>query len=460
MIVLRDYQENAIGALRSSLAAQRRVLLVSPTGSGKTVMFSYIASRAAQNNLRVGIFAHRAELIDQISRTLRQFKVSHAMITSGCKFVPNMQVYVCSAQTYARKPHRWPQFDLGIIDEAHHCTTGSTWGACMERSPDARWIGVTATPERLDGRGLAESFDSMVLGPDTRTLIEAGALADYRLFAPPSVDLSAVHTVAGDYNKGELADVVDTPTVTGDAVRHYTKYLAGAPSVAFCVSVAHAEHVAEQFRAAGYTSARVDGAMKQSERKRVIKAFSEGRLNVLTSADLISEGFDVPGIHGAILLRPTQSLALYLQQVGRALRTAPGKDRAIILDHAGNCGRHGLPDQPRDWSLEAAPRTKRKLKLEIPVRQCEACYTAFDSSRHECPECGWRPAPAERKVEQVDGELTEIDRSVAMIQRKREQGSAKSMDALIALGRQRGMKNPEGWARHVMAAREKKRMTA
>lgn len=453
MIQLRPYQDTLVAAIRSSLASHSRVLAVSPTGSGKTVTFSYIASRARERGKRIGIFAHRAELLDQISKTLKQFNVPHGMITSGASFVPGQSVYVCSAQTYAKRvgTARAPVFDLGIIDEAHHCTDGSTWGKCMVASPDARWIGVTATPERLDGRGLAESFDDMVLGPTPRELIAAGALSDYRLFCPSTIDLTGVHTVAGDYNRGELAEAVDRPSVTGDAVRHYTTYLNGAPSAAFCVSILHAQHVAEEFRAAGYKAASVDGKMDPSERARIVGEFSRGELNVLTSCDLISEGFDVPGMHGAILLRPTQSLSLFMQQVGRALRTAPGKERAIIMDHAGNVGRHGLPDADREWSLEGRRKGEKRAPVES-VRQCERCACAFESRRSECPECGWRPAVNIREIEKVDGELTEVDKDAA---RERaaviaSQAKARDLDSLMALG------HSEQRARHILAAREEK----
>ncbi len=463
MITLRPYQNDLVEAIRAEMANVGRVLAVAPTGAGKTVLFSYIASRAAQRGKRIGIFAHRAELLEQISRTLKLFGVSHGIISSGTTFVPRQSVYVCSAQTYARRAERMPVFDIGVIDEAHHCTAGSTWGKCMARSPEAKWLGVTATPERLDGRGLRESFDSMVLGPSVRTLIDAGALADYRLFAPPGVDLSGVHTVAGDYNRGELAAAVDRPAVTGDAVRHYAKHLNGAPSVAFCVSIAHAEHVAEQFRAAGYRATSVDGKLESEERARRIADFAQGRLNVLASCDLISEGFDVPGIHGAILLRPTQSLALYLQQVGRALRPAPGKTRATIMDHAGNAGRHGLPDQERAWSLDGRDRKTKGPKDAEAVRQCESCFAAYPAAQHKCPECGWMPAAKPRKVDTVDGDLAEVDtaavrqRAPEVVQRLAEQGNARSLEKLVELGRMRGMRDPVGWANHVISAREAKR---
>lgn len=461
MIQLFDDQEWLVGRARESLATHRRVLVQSPTGSGKTVMFSYMTGRARSRGKRVGIFAHRAELLRQISAALARFDIPHGFIAAGHTYIPRQSVYVVSAATYARRENM-PTFDFGIIDEAHHATSGSTWGRCMEQSPEAKWLGVSATPERLDGRGLGEMFDDLVIGLSIRELMDKGRLCDYRLFAPPGPDLSSVHTVAGDFNRGELAAAMDRATITGDAVRHYTKHLHGAPSVAFCTSVAHAAHVAEEFRAAGYTAAHVDGGMEDGERARVIGDFRAGKINVLSSCDLISEGFDVPGIHGAILLRPTQSLALYLQQVGRAFRVEKGKASAIILDHAGNTlgpSGHGLPDAEREWSLAGRDR-KAKKPMDETVRQCERCFAAFSSRHHACPECGWIPAPKPRTIETRDGELEEVDlaraREEMIASRRVEQGSAKGLDQLIELGRRRGMKNPEGWAKHVMTARERR----
>lgn len=438
MIHLRPYQQYFIDGLRESLARNRAVLGVAPTGSGKTVCFSYIASRARERGKRIGIFAHRAELLDQISRTLKQFRVPHGMITAGVTVDRRHSVYVCSAQTYARRGVQVPPFDLGVIDEAHHCTSGSTWGKCMDRSPGARWIGVTATPERLDGRGLGETFDDMVMGPSVSSLIEAGNLSPYRLFTPSHIDLSAVHTLGGDFKRDESEAAVDKPAITGDVVKHYRKHLNGAPTVVFCVSVAHAQHVADEFRAQGFTAASVDGKMSRDERKSVIDAFAYGRLSILTSADLISEGFDVPGIHGAILLRPTKSLSLYLQQVGRALRPHDGKQTAIILDHVGNCERHGLPDEEREWSLEGRSKAKTSAPSET-TRECEQCFCRFSLFLRKCPECGFELQLKAREIEQRDGELKEVDLEAARAARKPKsefavaQARARSKDALVDL---------------------------
>ncbi len=231
MIELRPYQSAMVSGIRDALTRNQRVLGVAPCGAGKTVMFSYIASRARERGRKIGIFAHRAELLYQISATLRQFNVPHGAITAGMPLDRRHSVFVISAQTYARRLPQMPVFDLGIVDEAHHATSGSTWGKCMSRSPNARWIGVTATPQRLDGRGLSESFDGMVMGPTMAALIEQGALSKYRLFAPPPIaDLSGVHTLGGDFKKDELAAAMDKPAITGGALKYYRRTLDGAPS--------------------------------------------------------------------------------------------------------------------------------------------------------------------------------------------------------------------------------------
>lgn len=411
MIRLFPDQEDLVAGLRVAMSQHRRVLAVAPTGFGKTVVLSYMTSRARERGRRIGIFAHRAELLEQISGALRQFRVPHGVIAAGCNPDRRHSVFVCSAQTYARRLAHMPRFDLGIVDEAHHATNGSTWGKCMEHSPGAKWIGVTATPERLDGRGLAETFDDMVIGPTVRQLIDSGRLSDYRLFAPNDVSREGIRMLGGDFNKGQAAEAADKPRVTGNVIRHYARHLNGAPTAAFCVTVAHAEHVAEEFRAAGYRAASLDGKMDATTRANIVRDFREGRLNVITSAELLSEGFDVPGMYGALLIRPTKSLALYLQQVGRALRKAPGKDKATIVDHVGNSNDdtgHGLPCLEREWSLEGRADAKAKQAVSS-ARECGKCFARVPISRMSCPECGTVFPRHVRELEQVEGELIEQD---------------------------------------------------
>ena len=442
MVNLFPDQDDLADAIRHSMLKHQRTLAVAPTGFGKTILFSYITSRARERGKRIGIFAHRAELTAQISEALRRFRVPHGIIGPGGA-TPDLRhtVFVISAQTYARRVASMPEFDLGIVDEAHHATSGSTWGQCMARSPNAKWLGVTATPERLDGRGLKETFENMVMGPTTAQMIEMGRLSRYRLFAPGGMDTSSVHTLGGDFNRGELAEAADKPAITGNAIEHYRKYLDGAPTVAFCVGIKHAAHVAESFRDAGYSAASIDGKMHPDDRARIVRDFKSGAISVLTSSDLISEGFDLPGMMGAILLRPTKSLSLYLQQVGRALRTAPGKDAAVILDHAGNsdADRHGLPCQDREWSLDGRAGGKQKGEVST-YRECGVCFARVPMTRAECPECKTVFPIRVREIEEVAGQLGEVDVDArreeakrAISPERRAQQKTRTRDGLIEL---------------------------
>lgn len=474
MIRLRPYQEQCIAGLRGAFSAgYHSPLLVSPTGSGKTVMFSYLTGRLLAAGKRVALLCHREELVDQISRTLSDFDVRHGLITAGSLYDRRLMAHVASVFTLARRMDRVAVPDYVICDEAHHCIGASTWGkvvaAWRAKNPALRLIGVTATPERLSGEGLGEVFDEMVLGPTTGELIELGSLAPYRLFAPhQAVDLSGVHMRGGDFARNELAGALDKPAIIGSAVGEYRAKMDGMPAVAFCVSIEHAQHTAEQFRAQGYRAMCLDGKMDKTLRRDVVRDFAAGRINVITSCDLISEGFDIPGIVGAILLRPTWSLALYLQQVGRALRTAPGKDAAIILDHVGNAARHGLPDDPRNWSLLGREeRKKKKGEQEVATRQCMpweqapgrmvgGCYAVSPAAASKCRECGAPFQVKSRVIEEVAGTLSEVEIAKMRRTAAREQAAAKTLEDLIEVGRARGFRSPEGWARHIVAARQAK----
>jgi len=453
MITLRPYQEQCIAGLRGAFARGFRApLLVSPTGSGKTVMFSYLCGRLQSAGKRVVVLVHREELIEQVSRTLTAFGVKHGIIAAGCYYDRRLLVHVASVFTLVKRLASVEKPDYVIADEAHHAIAASSWGKVIEAWL-TRTIGVTATPCRLSGEGLNEVFDEMVLGPTVAELIDAGALSDYRLFAPPiQADLSGLHTRGGDFARGEAAAAMDKPAVVGDAVQHYRRLCDGAPAVAFCVSVEHAEHVAEQFREAGYAAASIDGKMDRADRRRVVSDFSSGVLNVMTSCDLISEGFDVPGIVAAIGLRPTQSLGLCLQQWGRALRPADGKSHAILLDHVGNAARHGLPDDPRDWSLQGREKRKGKAQDDGPAcRQCPRCYAVASLAATKCPECGHLFPVAARTVAEVDGNLEEVDLEARRRELARAQAAAKTAEDMVAkLG------YSSGRAAHILEARAEK----
>ena len=472
MIALRPYQTDAVQAVRQAYAQHKRApLLVLPTGGGKTTIFSYVTNSATAKGRTVYLLCHRAELVKQIAATLARFGCHHQVIAPGpvirqCQveqFKAHGRTYVkagapalvASVQTLVKRlgSPDLPEPDIIVVDEAHHLTTDSTWGRIVNAFPRAKLLPVTATPCRLDGKGLgigAGGFaDELVMGPTMRELIEAGFLSPYRIFAPPNaLDLTGVRTRAGDYAKDQLANAVDKPSITGDAVQHYQRLASGKRAVAFCVSVAHAQHVAHEFAGAGIPAEFLDGTLDALERDRIMKRFEAGETKVLASCDLISEGVDVPAIEVAILLRPTQSLSLYIQQVGRALRTFPGKAEAIILDHVGAVVTHGLPDEDREWSLDGVKKGKRHAandnEPEVKISTCPKCFT-IHLPAPTCPTCGHEYPIKERKIEQAEGTLQEItaDQIEALRRQKRiMQGQAQTVEQLVAqgIGRFRAMK--------------------
>lgn len=459
MIQLYDYQARLISQLRSSIRAGiLRNLLVSPTGSGKTIIFAYLVSRLARNGKRVVIMAHRKELLDQISGALQKFNVNHQVIGPGAVYNGLHLVHVCSVFSVIRKLDIMIPPDYVIIDEAHHAIPGSSWGKCLERWSKAVTCGVTATPERLSGEGLDHFFDNMIMGPTVAELIEGGYLSPYRMYAPPrQIDTSVLHVRGGDFVRSEASDMMNRPHIHGDAIGHYKKHLNGAPAIAFCTDVKHAESFAVQCRAEGLRAASIDGTLSKADRDQRTGDFAAGRLHILVSCDLINEGYDVPGAMGCINLRPTESLSLCLQQWGRVLRYQPGKT-AIILDHVGNSMRHGLPDMDREWALQGSKR-KGKSKRDpddFPVKNCPRCGTVNLSSEPICVGCGHKFEIKARDILQVDGELTEIEEQEKLSFRA-QRAKAQDFNALVEIGMMRGMKNPHGWARHVLNARESRR---
>lgn len=452
-MTLRPYQNQLANDIRAAFGSgANRPLAVSPTGSGKTVLFSYITSQVLKRGSRVIIVAHRREILDQISATLKRVGVPHGFIQAG-KSASIQPAMVASIQTLARRLDTVPAPDLVIIDEAHHSVSKS-YVQMFAAWPTAKFIGVTATPERLDGKGLGAMFDRMVMGPSVQWLIDNGFLAQPVYYAPREVvDLSQVHTVAGDFDRSEAEEIVDTPRITGDAVTHYVRFCNRQRAVAFCISVAHAQHVADTFNSCGIPSASIDGTLDPEVRKQRVEDLTAGKILVLTSCELISEGFDLPAVNAAILLRPTYSLSMHLQQLGRALRPYPGKANAIILDHVGNCLRHGLAEQERDWDLSGREKRLKKSSL-VETKQCSKCFAIFAGT--VCPQCGSQREIAVREIEEVDGELQRL--SIEDISKKREErreeGKCKTLDDFRALAKLRGYKL--GWAFFRWQARQRK----
>lgn len=475
---LRPYQQRLADDVRGAYRLGYRCpLVVASTGAGKTVLFSYITHGAAAKGNPVIIAAHRKEIIRQISLSLARFGVEHQVIApsqtvrqimvaqfkafgrtfikaGSLTMVGSVQTIVTRFEqidaTLKRAPGKRPMI---VMDEGHHVVSDTQWGRVMDRyHHDANGLGliVTASPERLDGRGLGKGHggyaDTMIEAPPMWWLIDNGFLSPYRVFtAPQQIDLSGVHTRMGDYVTSEVQERVDKPTVTGDAIKHYQQHARGMRAVVFCVSITHSKHVAEEFNAAGIPAAHIDGGIEDGERDRAIADFADGRVMILTQVNLVSEGFDLGSIAQKdvtidclIDLAPTQSLVNAMQRWGRALRPALGKV-AVILDHAGNVLRHGLPDDDREWSLEGRKKTGRKAAAndnepDVKITTCTKCFTIHRPAP-VCPSCGFEYPVKERKVEQAEGELVELgaEQLEALRRQKRAmQGSAQTVEELMA----------------------------
>jgi len=462
MLVLRDYQEAMIQQTRDAMRQHKSVLLQAPTGAGKTAITVFMMSRAAEQGKRAMFIVHQNELLTQTSRALWRQKLEHGTIASG-RIISQLPVQVASVQSLVNRLHLLKAPDLIIIDESHRAAA-STYKKVLDYWPNARVIGLTATPQRTDGKGLDDLFDCIVKGPSIRWLMEQGYLSDYEIYAPKLVhDLSSIKISMGDFSKSDAEKVIDKPKITGDAVDHYLKIAKGKRCVVMCVTIKHAEHVCDQYIAAGIPAAQIDGVMSAAERQKVLSEFAAGKILVICNVQLLIEGVDIPSIEVVQWLRPTQSLIVFMQGNGRGLRPADGKEKLIVLDHVGNIERHGMLCDDRQWSLEGKKAGKRKKKDEAPdvnIQQCKHCYAVFRPGPEICPYCG-KPIEkkAARKLEEVDGELVKLDMERFRKEQRREQGSARTLRDLVALGMRRGMAKASQWAAITMSAREGRKPT-
>ena len=453
--------------IRLAFATQSKsVLYVLPCGGGKTFLFASIAHSAARRGKRVLILCHRIELVDQITATLNDFDVHPDIIAAGysrraggSKNYPmrgsQNPVTVASVMTMVRRLDDYPAPTLIIIDEAHHACAGS-WSSILRRYPTAKVLGVTASPIRLDGHGLANYFDKMIVGPSVSELTEQGYLSPIRLFAPPTVDTSGLHMRMGDYKTDEAEALMDVPSITGDALAHYKNHANGRPALVFATSVAHAHHVAERFRADHIAALALDGNTDKAIRRMAVQDFRDGKIQVISQCEIATEGWDLPGVHCGIFLRPTQSLALWIQMTGRCSRRAPGKTHAILLDHVNNCRRLGMPDEDRAWQL-TVDIIRKKRENQLQVRICPKCFAASNSRAAKCIECGESFENKSRaEIKQKDGELVELTaEEIARKKERREQGRARTLAELENFARLKNYR--PGWARAVFEAREAKK---
>ncbi|EBL7042103.1 DEAD/DEAH box helicase [Salmonella enterica subsp. enterica] len=483
-VALRDYQDDAVCNVRFAFREVENVILVLATGAGKTVIFSEITRLAKEKGSRVLILAHRDTLIKQCSRKLTDIGTSHGIIMAGFTPAPHESVQVGSVQTVVRRLEkiRWKP-DIIIIDECH-LSAANTYVTIRNHFPSAKLLGVTGSPCRLDNKPLGSAhgglYDRMVVGISIGQLIERGYLVPPRVFAPSeAIDLSGLRPKSGsDFNVDLLAEKMNKPKLTGNAVRQYREVCYGKPAVAWCVNIAHATAVADAFNAEGIPAAMLCGDHDTPYRDEVLGKLARGEIMVVTFVGLLVEGVDVPEIACVILLRPTMSLSSYLQTIGRGLRPLPGKDCCYVLDHAGLTFRHGFADEERDWSLDWGERQKRKKAASTPaitLEQCPGCGAVFspasgleaaERKRAEqpdwggemcCPNCWHDVARKSRDVNMDEGQMEEITPEMAKrmkAAKRREVGEADTLEKLLQVAAMRGYNS--AWAYRIFAGREEK----
>lgn len=400
---LHGYQRDLVTRFEKS--EKRALCVVLPTGTGKTHVAAAIIRRHVKNGGRVIFVAHRTELIEQARRRVIDAGVRDVgVIKAGVEPTPDARVQVASVATLVRRGVV-QGFTLIVIDEAHRAAADS-YGRVLAMCPEARVLGLTATPIRYDNRGLADVFDDLLIGPEPETLIEQGAMARPRVFTVPDAelpDVRGVRRLGGDFNRGEVARRTNKRTLIGSIVREWKERAAGAPTIAFAVSVEHAKSIARRFKRAGVSAECVSGETSAEDRAAALERSRTGTTKVLVNCDLFVEGLDAPWLRCAVLARPTQSLTMHRQQCGRVLR--PSAKRPVILDHAGNMRRHGLPATEIKWEL--AETTSREPG-EARVIQCE-CGALMALGSLVCAECGEARLSARREInEDRRSKLVEI----------------------------------------------------
>ncbi len=453
LLGLWPHQSYAVAGIETAWASgARSVCYQLPTGGGKTRVFRTIVDNHAAGRKVVYLMAHTRALISQLSGELEAAGIRHGLIAAGYPYISH-RVQICSIQTLVRRVNGIPDPDLVIIDEVHHVKAKSYLNV-IKRWPAAKILGVTATPRRPDGKPLNDVIDKLITGPSMRFLIDEGYLSDYVYFAPDDVDMSGTHMRGGDYVTSEAVAKVDRRVIIGSAIDHYREHADHVPAIASCASIEHAEHVATEFRDAGYTAVAVHSKNDQAHIKRAIRGLQDGTNNVLCQVNLLGEGVDMPHAQALIGLRPTNSEVIYLQQAGRVLRSAVGKGDAIFLDHVGNWQRHGLPDDERAWSL--AGRLERVTGIS-KYKRCPGCVRPVPVATRVCPHCGhqWtETAEAQSRVpEQVEGVLVNIkgqsQRQDLVLRIARQ---ARTLKQAIAIAKSMGYKHTEAyvaWTRYL-----------
>lgn len=466
---LFEDQLDLVTRVRQAMRRHRAVLMQAATGAGKTAMAVDMISGAHSKGSRAWFLVPRRELLAQTIETFMAHVIPFGVISPDYSANALEPIQIGMTPTVARRLDRLAPPDVAFIDECHY--GGAELEAIIEwlRARGCRIVGLSATPLKTNGRGMGEWYEHMEAGLSVAELIKHKRLSDFRYFAPSTPDLSGLRTRDGQYVKSDVEGFMESQSqIIGDAVKAYRENASGMLNAVFATSRKHMGQIIQKFRDEGIAAQGIDGTMDADQRKAVIKGFARREFTVLANVQLMTFGFDLAQaaqmpvtVECMSDLNPLKSLPMQMQKWGRVLRA---KDYpAFIFDHGNNHQVHGFPDSDREWSLAGADKRGNSGERSEPTRQCElgdgGCGFVFRPAP-VCPNCGRFIPVKGRMVEEVDGELTEVDRTAQrrdeVKQRKQQQGRAKTLEDLIAEGHRRGMKNPTGWARHVMAGRAKK----
>lgn len=474
MLTLRPDQAAVYEQVREAVRLHQSVLVQCPTGWGKTALATVIALGASEKKRRAIFSVHRKQLVRQTALTFDKVGLRYGYVAAGLSPNPFAAVQIATIGTLVNRLDRWPA-DLLVVDEGH-LAAAPTWRKCIDhyKEQGAKILILSATPTRLDGKPLSAIADHMVRGPSVRWCIDAGILSDYRAFAPVRPDMAGLHVRGGEYVTQELEERFDRPTVIGDAIAAYRKFAAGRRTLAFAFSRQHGRNLCDAYNAAGIRAGYIDGETPDDERRRIIEIFADGAISILVGVNLFTEGFDLSSqvgrevpIEAGAFLRPTQSLALAKQMIGRCLRRKSSP--AIIMDHVNLLTQHGLPDDDTEWTLDGAVSNKKAGERTIAVCVCHSCLGVHKPA-YQCPYCHAIREVGGRQIKEVEGELAEIDiqalRQMAQedfdrrqkhsehVQRKIEERACRSLEDWRRLALKRGLK--QGWAWYMWNAKKGK----
>lgn len=439
MYQLHNYQKQLVQQARSELAhGKQSILIQSPAGSGKSVIIAEIARLTVSKGGYVLFMVHRKELVEQITDSFKDNDVnlSHCTIMTVGKIKNRLD--------------KLPKPSLIITDETHH-SLAKTYRDIYKHYPDVPRIGFTATPWRMNGKGFHDVYDSMVVGPSVKWLISNKYLAPFKYYSVNLVNSDKLKkSNTGDYTNKSMDEAVGK-TIFGDVINTYKKVANGQQAIVYAHSVEYSQIVADSFNQAGISARHVDAKTSSTKRKKIMTDFKAGKIKIICNVDLISEGFNVPDCSTVILLRPTASLVLFVQQSMRSMRYKPGKV-ATIIDHVANYSRFGLPDDDFDWTLDDREKKRNGRKDDAPaIKTCEKCFRVVPAQSKICPFCGFEfeveatemKEDKQAKIEKI-GEFKMVADYKNVKYGKMKVSDADNVEDLYKIAKARGYK--PGWA--------------